>query len=346
MQDRLATQKKRITLRDIAGEVGLHVSTVSRALDPNMRNFISEEVANRVLETARSMGYRPNRMAYGLRTNRSMTTGILIPDIANVIFPPIVRGVEAVLEPLGYASFIVNTDNRGKREQWLMDALHDRGVDGVIHAAASRQDPACIEMVRQGIPIVTVNRRLEGTVIPCVVNDEASGIAAVLEHLRQLGHAAIAHIAGQQDSSTGYARLEAFRANCVSAARGELPHPIVFSRGYTRREGYRCMIELLDRNVPLTAVVAANDMLALGAIAALRDRGLRCPEDVSVTGFNDMPFLDLIPPALTTVRIEQFSAGKAAAELLLALMRNEDVGEGVVLPVSLVVRDSTCPPPG
>jgi LacI family transcriptional regulator len=336
-------QRKRTTLKDVAGAVGLHVSTVSRALDPNTRASISGEVAERVLETARAMGYRPNRMAYGLRTRRSMTTGIVLPDIANVIFPPIVRGVESVLEPLGYASFIVNTDNSPRREAWLLETLLDRGVDGVVHAAASRADPAGLELAQHGLPIVSVNRRIEGTSIPFVVNDEEGGLEQVMDHLWDLGHRAIGHIAGQQDTSTGHIRLETFGRYCEARGFGDWRSRVAVSRAYTQDEGRRCMDALLARGGPMTAVVAANDMLALGAIAALGARGLRCPEDMSVTGFNDMPFLDLIPPALTTVRIEQFAAGVAAAELLLKLMREDEVAS-VTLPVTLRVRDSTSAP--
>jgi LacI family transcriptional regulator, galactose operon repressor len=334
-----AMQKKRITLRDVAEVVGLHVSTVSRALDPNSRSSVSGEVAARVLAAASAMGYRPNRMAYGLRTNRSMTTGIVLPDIANVIFPPIVRGVESVLEAEGYASFIVNTDNSPRREERLLETLLDRGVDGVVHAAATREDPAALEISRQGVPVVSVNRRVEDTSVPFVVNDDESGLRQVVAHLWDLGHRRIGHVAGPQDTSTGFHRLEAFARCCE--ARGCGDGPIAVSKAYTREEGRRCMDALLGQSPSVTAVVAANDMLALGVIEALRARGLRCPEDVSVTGFNDMPFLDLIPPPLTTVRIEQFDAGVAAAGLLLRLMRHEEGVESVTLPVSLRIREST-----
>jgi LacI family transcriptional regulator len=337
-------QKKRTTLKDIAEAVGLHVSTVSRALDPNMRGSISREVAERVIQTARAMGYRPNRMAYGLRTRRSLTTGIVLPDIANVIFPPIVRGVESVLEPVGYASFIVNTDNSASREEWLLETLLDRGVDGVVHAAALRHDPAGLELVRQGVPLVSVNRRIEGSTVPYVVNDEAGGIDQLFAHLWELGHRAIGHIAGQQATSTGHARLEAFGACSAARGRRDWRERVAESESYTQAEGRRCMEALLLRGGAMTAVMAANDMLALGAIEALRAHGLRCPEDVSVTGFNDMPFLELIPPALTTVRIEQVAAGVAAAELLLRLMAEEEAVGSVTLPVTLRVRASTGPP--
>src|SRR5580704_13291283 len=123
--------KKRITLKDIARATGVHVSTVSRALDPVERKAITEEVVNRIRASADMLGYRPNRIAAGLRTKRTMTVGVMIPDITNVIFPPILRGIESVLEPLGYASIIVNTDNKRDRESRLLDVLRDRGVDGI-----------------------------------------------------------------------------------------------------------------------------------------------------------------------------------------------------------------------
>ena len=204
-------QKKRITLKDIARETGVHVSTVSRALDPVERKTITEEVAKRIQAAAESLGYRPNRIAAGLRTNRTMTVGVMIPDITNVIFPPILRGIESVLEPLGYASIIVNTDSERDREIRLLDVLRDRGVDGIIHAAVLRSDPSIAKAAQDGLPVVTLNRRVEASDIPYVINDEDAGICQMLRHLRELGHTRIAHIAGPQDLSTGQLRLAAFR---------------------------------------------------------------------------------------------------------------------------------------
>ena len=169
-------RKKRITLKDIARETGVHVSTVSRALDPVERKTITDEVAKRIQAAAESLGYRPNRIAAGLRTNRTMTVGVMIPDITNVIFPPILRGIESVLEPLGYASIIVNTDSERDREVRLLDVLRDRGVDGIIHAAVLRSDPSIAKAAQDGLPVVTLNRKVEFSSIPYVINDEDAGI--------------------------------------------------------------------------------------------------------------------------------------------------------------------------
>lgn len=339
-------KKKRITLKDIARETGVHVSTVSRALDPVERKSITEEVAARVQAAAEKLGYRPNRIAAGLRTNRTLTVGVMIPDITNLIFPPILRGIESVLEPLGYASIIVNTDSEREREIRLLDVLRDRGVDGIIHAAVLRSDPSIARAAEDGLPVVTLNRKVENSAIPSVINDEDQGICEMLRHLRGLGHRRIAHIAGPQDLSTGQLRLAAFRAATADQGLDIDEKLIVTATRFDERDGARCMNALLDSGAPFTAVLCANDRLALGAIEALRARGIDCPRQISVTGFNDMPMLDQIRPRLTTVRIEQYGAGQAAARTLLRLLNEDDPGEvpiETILPIELVVRDSTAP---
>jgi LacI family transcriptional regulator len=336
--------KKRITLKDIAKVTGVHVSTVSRALDPVERKMITEEVATRVRDAADMLGYRPNRIATGLRTNRTMTVGVMIPDITNVIFPPILRGIESVLEPLGYASIIVNTDSERERESRLVNVLRDRGVDGIIHAAALRSDPSIALAAAEGLPVVTLNRRVEMSKIPYVINDEDSGIHQMLCHLRDLGHRRIAHLAGPQDLSTGQLRLAAFHKSAQALGVTVDAGLIVEAKRFDEQEGARCIGELVASGQKFTAILCANDRLALGAIDALRERGIDCPGEVSVTGFNDMPFLELLRPKLTTIRIQQHSAGRTAAEVLLKLMNggsSGDVPQETILPVEIVIREST-----
>lgn len=337
-------RQKRITLKDIARETGVHVSTVSRALDPVERKSITEEVASRIQAAADALGYRPNRIAAGLRTNRTMTVGVMIPDITNVIFPPILRGIESVLEPLGYASIIVNTDSERDRESRLVDVLRDRGVDGIIHAAVLRSDPTIARAASEGLPVVTLNRMVENSQIPYIINDEDAGICEMLRHLRDLGHRDIAHVAGPQDLSTGQLRLAAFRNAARKLSIEFRPELVVTAKRFDELEGARCVHDLLASGRKFTAILCANDRLALGAIEELHQRGIDCPRQVSVTGFNDMPFLELIRPRLTTVRIQPHVAGCTAATVLLQLMNGENaenVPMETVLPVEIIVREST-----
>ena len=226
-----------------------------------------------------------------------------------------------------------------------MEVLRERGVDGIVHAGAQRDAPLIRRVAAEGTPIVTVNRRVEGGRIPAVVNDEREGMRLLVEHVHRLGHRRIAHIAGPATFSTGLARIEGLRAALAGLS---LPEPAVAEAAlFVESEGRRCARLLLQRGDPFTALLCANDRLALGAIEALREAGRRCPEEVSVTGFNDMPLFDRIPPALTTVRIPLFATGQAAGRALLALMRGQGdaVAAETVMPVELVVRDSTAPAP-
>ncbi len=337
--------KKSITLKDIARETGVHVSTVSRALTPNARASLSPEVVQKVRSAAQNMGYRPNRLASGLRTKRTMSVGVMIPDITNSLFPPIVRGVESILEAEGYASILVNTDSDPGREARLYDVLRERGVDGVVNAAVERQDPA-VEKLFEEFPVVTVNRKVEGTSIPSVISDDVGGVTALVDHLRNAGHERIGHIAGPTTASTGVVRRAAFETVMRDRGSSSISDLIVHSSAYNEAEGERCADELLDRNTEITALLCANDRLAIGALESLARRGLSCPEDISVTGFNDIPFLDLIPPGLTTVQILQFEIGQTAAEILLKMMNGptRHVPATTILPVTLIERGSVAPP--
>lgn len=333
---------KPVTLKDIARETGVHVSTVSRALDPNARTSLTTEVVDRIRATAERMGYRPNRLASGLRTRRTMTVGLMLPDIANTLFPPIVRGVESILEPKGYASIIVNTDGDPEREGKLVDVLLQRGVDGIIHAAPYRTDPRMVAVSRQGMPMVTVNRQIENSQIPAVINDDPGGISEMLHYLYDAGHRKIAHIAGPQTLSTGRSRLEAFKSAVQELGLGLPEDAIAISSHFDEDEGRRCTRDLLETGWKFTAILCANDRLALGAIDELNRHGLSCPGDVSVTGYNDIPFLDLIPPGLTTIRIQQFDAGRMSAELLIKMMTEPEatIPRTTILPVKLIERGS------
>lgn len=335
-----------VTLKDIAKETGYHVSTVSRALDPRARSALTDEVVKKVSAAAERMGYRPNLLASSLRTRRTKTVGVVIPDLTNALFPPIVRGIESVLEAHGYVSIIVNTDERRDRERGQIGVLLERGVDGIIHAATERDDPSVGELRQQRIPFITVNRALDDLSVPAVLNDDADGIRQLVRLLREAGHIRIAHIAGPQQVSTGVDRLAAFRAAIAEADLALPEYWVARSDRLNEAEGRRCTEALLSLAERPTAILAANDRLALGAFEAIRAMGLDCPRDVSVTGFNDSSLLRLIPPGLTTIRVDKAAAGRRSAEMLIAMIE-EQPGAGTartILPVEIVLRGSVAPP--
>jgi len=332
------------TLRDVARVAGVHPGTVSRALNPQTRGLVNERTARRVLAAAEELGYRPNPIARGLRTNRSHTIGVLVPDLMNPLFAAVVRGIEDGLREAGYTPLIANTDNDADREKIAYEAMSARQVDGFIAATAVRDHWLLEDQASRGAKVVLVNRRVDSDAIPAVIGDDHEGVRLAVEHLAELGHTRIAHVAGSQSLYTGWSRYEGFRDAMRAGKLDVDPDLIVFSDAFTEREGARCCGELLDRRRDFTAIVAGNDLLALGCYDALEERGLRCPEDVSVVGYNDMPFVGRFRPPLTTVRVPHYELGATAAELMLEQLQGiEAPPRQLLLAPKLVVRGSTAP---
>lgn len=333
------------TLRDVAALAGVHPATASRALNPDTKGMTSSDTAERVMRAAEQLGYRPNAVARSLRTARSSSVGVVVPDLTNPLFPPIVRGIEAALTPHGYVLLIVNTDNSASQEEQLIASLRSRSIDGLILATARMSHPLIETLARSDLPVVLVNRRREGLPLPSVIPDDSAGIRLGVEHLAGLGHRRIAHIAGPQDTSTGLARLNAFRAAAAEHGMAQEDALIRHCDSWSEAEGARALRELLDAGTPFTAVIAGNDMLAVGCYDVLTERGIGCPDEISVVGFNDMPFVDKLRPALTTVHIPHHELGAEAARLLLGQMQHFRREERpILMPVTLAVRQSTGPP--
>jgi LacI family transcriptional regulator len=330
------------TLRDVAEAVGVHAATASRALNPETRWLVNAETARRVIRAAKALGYQPNPIARSLKTSKSSTVGLIIPDLTNPLFPPIVRGIENVLEAGGYSAWIVNTDNDPERERARIDSLRSRQVEGLIIATARLDHPLLQQLHEQGVKMVLVNRRVENLEVPCVTADDATGIALAVRHLTDLGHTRVAHLAGPQSTSTGVVRSRAFRHAIRDYGLEDDPSLIVECARWSEPDGADAMRSLLDRGDQFTAVVAGNDLIALGCYDVFVERDISCPGDMSVVGFNDMPFLDKLRPPLTTVGVPHHDIGAEAARMLLDCIEEPDRHpRSLLLPVSLVVRDST-----
>ncbi len=337
--------RKATTIKELAEHVGVHISTVSRALNPETRNLIGPDVVKRVLAAADALGYVPNSMAAALRTGQSRTVGILIPDLMNPVFPPFIRGIQDTLDGAGYTAIIANSDGDKAYERDIVQKMKARFVAGLIMATALyRDDPAIRECRDRQIPVVLINRGADEPGISAVVSDDEAGIAAAVDHLARLGHRRIAHIAGPQATYTGMTRQRAF----VAAVRaGGLPADddlVAVAAGYTIPAGLAAVRALLGRGMRFSALIAANDQLALGALDGLSEAGLKVPRDVSLVGFNDMPLVDRIDPPLTTLRIQHYEMGAQAARILLdELATPNPQSRTVMLKPELVVRGSTGP---
>jgi LacI family transcriptional regulator len=270
---------------------------------------------------------------------------VLLPDLANPVFAPILGGIEGLLASLGYSALVAHAPADQERQIAIVEQLITRRVDGLILATARRSDPVLTHCLEAGTPTVLVNRAEDGARAPSVVSDDAGGMRLAVRHLSALGHARIGHLAGPQDLSTGVLRRMGFEAAMCEA--GLDPSAIATAGAYTREAGRAATAELLADRTELSAIVAANDLLALGAYQELAARGLACPREISVVGHNDMPLVDMVDPPLTTVRIDHLAMGREAARLVVA--RIEDGLEEPLVRTtepSLVVRASTAAPTG
>ena len=333
-----------VTLRDVAARAGVHPATASRALNPETRLLVREDTALRVLEAAEHLGYHPNQVARSLRTRRSHTVGVLIPDLTNPLFPPIVRGLEDRLAAAGYVALIGNTDGDSERERLVFEQMRARHVDGMVLATAHLSDPLLAEASRAGLPVVLMNRMAQDHSLPSVSVDNERGMRMAVTHLVAEGHRRIAHIAGPQELSTGLNRYRGFMAAMEAHGLVADPDLIIAAKAFSIEEGLRCTRALLERRSGCTAVAAGNDMLAVGRFAALDEAGLNCPADLSVVGFNDMPFIDRLRPPLTTIRFPHYQVGTEAAQLLQERIAGQDGPVKVLyLAPELVIRGSTAP---
>jgi LacI family transcriptional regulator len=333
-----------VTMKDVAKASGVHISTVSRALNPATRDLVKDDIATRILETARQLGYRANTLASSLRTRQSKVVGFVVPDLSSLLFPPILEGIEDTLLKMGYMTIVANTANDPDRYLRVLSGMTERQVDGLIIAAATLPDPILDEWFEGRAPIVLINRTDESGRAPAVLNDDLRGIGLAVRHLAALGHTRIAHIAGPARLSTGMMRLRGFNLAISELSLSKVANTVIEAESFSREAGRAACLKLLATRPDITAIVAANDLIALGCYDAFKERGIKCPEDISIAGYNDAPFMDMVQPALTTVQIQQREMGAEAARLLLARMQGQEVAGDVWLRPTLVERSSTAKP--
>jgi DNA-binding LacI/PurR family transcriptional regulator len=336
-------------MRDIARATGVSQSTVSRVLSGAPTSVpIAPATRERVKETARQLGYRPNPLARGLRGARTMLLGVIVRDITDPFFAGAIEAVSLAASRRGYNVVLGHAHGSADEAVALWAVLEARHCDAILLLGDLRDRPALIEDLRTTPePVVAIWHGSRATGIPTVNVDNGAGIRAVLEHLRGLGHERIA-FAGRRRLGDVQEREEAFVADL--AAQHRTPAP-----GYLAdvdndfQGGADALDQLMDLSVPPTAIVAATDVIAIGALQAAQRRGLRIPRDLSITGFDDIPVAAVSYPALTTVRMPTHLMVETAVDMAIDALEDrlaDHVDIHPVLPPELVVRDSTGPVPG
>ncbi|MFT6087026.1 MAG: LacI family transcriptional regulator [Glaciecola sp.] len=333
---------KKVTLRDLANHLGINTSSVSRALNPKTRGMLTPELVAQVKKIADELGYVQNTMAYALKTGRSMNIGVIIPDLMNPIYPPILKGIINVLSKASYTPLIAYSENNIATALDEIKKMKMRQVDGFILACAYREDEAVEYCLANHLPTVTVGRSLDAHKLDQIVIDNEAGVKLAIRHLISLGHKNIAFASGPLSISDGNQRYEAFKKEILTNGLILDESLIVLGDGFTEVSGRDLGEKLVKQDKPFSAIVAGNDLLALGCICALENAGLACPADVSVIGFNNMPYLSMFKTPLTTIAIPRMEMGKNAAEVILSrLMNPEEPLKNITVTPELIERGST-----
>ncbi|MFE9533533.1 LacI family DNA-binding transcriptional regulator [Streptomyces sp. NPDC006691] len=323
-------------IKDVASEAGVSVATVSRVL--NSHPSVSEAARVRVLAAVETLGYRPNAVARSLRTDRTRTLGLVISDVLNPYFTELARSVEEAARALGYSVIIGNADERPDLQDHHVRTLLDRRIDGLLVSPTDGGSPLMLEAVRGGTPIVFVDRWIPGIDVPVVRADGRAAIGDLVAHLHRLGRRRLAIIAGPAATTTGSERVEAFRA--ALAAHGlALPDAYVGQGDFQAASGRRATERFLALPEPPDAVFAADNLMTLGALDALRAHGLRIGADIALAAFDDIPWFVHTDPPVTAIAQPTGELGRAAVHALAGLIGG-GAPPSVTLPARLVVRRS------
>jgi LacI family transcriptional regulator len=330
--------RPRVTIAEVAARAGVSPTTVSHVFSG--KRLVSAPTRERVLDVVRTLGYRPNNVARNLRTRQSKMIAVIVPDITNPFYGILTRGLADAVEGDDYGTYVCNTDGAVQREQRFVEDVLDRGVDGVVMGAVNVDPAAIVALADAGTPFVCVGADVEHPNVDRVVADDEAGSCDATSHLLTGGADRVAMIQGP--GASGRLRVEGYR-NALAAAGVPLRPELVVHGDWTRHGGHLGMRRLLEAGPPPAAVFCANDLMAIGAMDAARESGLRIPEDVRLVGFDDIEAATLVRPALTTVRNPAYEAGRTAGELLVSRMSGQHTSgqRVVVLPCPLVVRGSS-----
>lgn len=331
------------TLADVARAAGVDVSTVSRVLRGERSQRVRAETRNRIFEAVKDLDYRPNALARGLRLARSNTIGLAVPQLDNPVFAEVIEGAEAVCAEHGYSLLISHRASHLDRQ--IFSRLVDSNrVDGLLVASFDSDADLLSDLNGVNVPIVMVNRRVEG-IGGAIIHDSYRAARMATDHLLDLGHRRIAHLAGRAGGSNTYARLQGYRD--ALADRGiALDERLVVTAGYSAEGAVAATGEIINRGGPLpTAIFAATLLTAAGAMRVLHENGILVPGEISVIGIHDSEFASILYPPLTTVRMPNREMGRVAAALLIGCLNGDDTERRIMLQAGeLVLRASTAQP--
>lgn len=331
----------KITIIDVAAAAGVSFGTVSRVINDDVH--VKPETRERVRQAMDRLGFVANRQARSLAGGKSNIIGVLVPDLGTGYIGEIIRGIDAELGLVGLDLMLYTTHRTATKEANYVANLAQGMVDGLLMVLPRNPADYVGELTRRAFPFVLIDHQGTGRECPAVGATNWQGAYNATEYLIALGHRRIGFITGSMDLGAAQDRLEGYKAALKTSHITPVP-ALIHEGTFFQPEGYTGAMKLLDLAEPPTAIFASNDVMAMGAMDAVRSRGLRIPDDISILGYDDIPQAELVRPALTTVRQPLEHMGRVATQMLLDMLKKPELHPNrIELPTELVVRSSTAP---
>ncbi|WP_203364016.1 LacI family DNA-binding transcriptional regulator [Bacillus sp. REN10] len=326
------------TIHDVAKLAKVSIATVSRVT--SNENVVNEKTKERVLKAMKELGYKPNSAARTLRMSQSNIIVVLMINIKNAFFSEFIRGIEEVAREAGYYLLLGSTDGEAEKEKEYIDLIRESRVDGVILTTASVEMNSAIEEISRNSPIVLTFDYVPNQDIPSISIDNESASRKITNHLIKLGHQRIAHITGDMRRLQSQTRLSGYKQALYQNGIA-VDEALIQEGGYLFEDGYAAAQKLLSFEKRPSAIYGGNDNVAIGALKAVQDAGLRVPDDIAVVGFDDVDMSRYTTPRLTTIHQPRYEIGKRAMNLLLKKIKHEKIDRPhVILEDKLIVRES------
>ncbi|REE56444.1 LacI family transcriptional regulator [Paenibacillus taihuensis] len=328
-----------VTIKDISKEAGVSIAAVSKVINGDYSN-VSSDTKNKILRIAKELNYRPNRLARGLVSNRTNIIGLIVPDIANPYFAELAKGIENNANKFGYKLILCNTDEDVEKANAYIDVLFEYNVDGVIISGSESSTSSRIQQLHNSnVPVVAIDGDL-GAEAYNVYAGNLEGSFIATEHIIQSGHKLIAFIGGDGVPGRGNLRLDGY-LKAMRQYEISVNYDLIKLGNYQMETGYLYTKLLIESGQPFTSIVCGNDMIAFGALNAIKDKGLRVPKDISLIGYDDIYLTTMMEPKLSTIKQPLTEISSYAVEVLVKLMQKEEAGDKVKCFVPhLVCRDS------
>lgn len=330
----------KITIKEIAKHANVSIATVSKVVNHKDQN-ISKATRQRIYDLIEKYNYVPNRVASSMITKKTHSIGLIIPDITNPFFPEVARGVEDYANQLGYHVVLCNSDNNPSKEASYIGMLQEKMVDGIILTSSSLSMKAANPYHRMQVPVITVDRDIENLEsLGKISVDNLNGAFIGVDYMINRGYKEILHLGGPLTSKPSIDRLQGYK---LAHTKNQLTCDLerIFEGNYTFEWGHKGVTEAFDNNVSFDSIFCGNDMIAIGAIKALHERGLRVPEDIGIMGFDNIYMASVVTPSLSTVSQPNYQMGSKAAEMLINLIQNPNTTvKNIVLKTELIVRES------